>query len=193
MNYYLVDYENVNAKGLAGVDGLSENDVVCIFYSKNADSITFDLHRQLNESKANISIQKVDVGLRNALDFQLASYLGYVIRENMDIACAYYVVTKDRGYESLVNYWKKRNVPIQLAVDVTGQSEQSEQVKLENQVAELIDDQTIVSEVAKLIRDYKTKQGLNNALMKKFPSKDNKKSSTIYTAIKPLIANKKGK
>ena len=30
---------------------LAEEDTVCIFYSDNADSMTFDLHRKLNETK----------------------------------------------------------------------------------------------------------------------------------------------
>ena len=43
----------------------------------------------------------------------------------------------------------------------------------------------------KFIRQYKTKQGINNALNKEF--KDSKRTSEIYSAIKPLIADKKGK
>ena len=39
--------------------------------------------------------------------------------------------------------------------------------------------------------DYKTKQGINNALNKEF--KDSKRTSEIYSSIKPLIADKKGK
>ena len=73
------------------------------------------------------------------------------------------------------------------------QNEQSIQDELVKQVEDLIKDKSDASEIAKMIRQYKTKQGLNNALMKKYPSKDNKKSSEIYTAIKPLIADKKGK
>ena len=60
---------------------MTEEDTVCIFYSDNADSMTFDLHRKLNETKANIIYHKVAVGTKNALDFQLATYLGYLICE----------------------------------------------------------------------------------------------------------------
>lgn len=193
MNYYFVDYENVKTQGLNGVNKLPEEDVVCIFYSENADSLTFGLHRRLNESKATLLFQKVDVGQKNALDFQLSSYMGYVICENMDNPYDYYIVTKDRGYESLVNYWKKRKINVNIVIDVAKQNEQSIQDELVKQVEDLIKDKSDASEIAKMIRQYKTKQGLNNALMKKYPSKDNKKSSEIYAAIKPLIADKKGK
>ena len=193
MNYYFVDYENVKTQGLNGVNKLPEEDIVCIFYSDNADSLTFGLHRRLNESKATLLFQKVDVGQKNALDFQLSSYMGYVICENKDNPYDYYIVTKDRGYESLVNYWKKRKINVNIVVNVAKQNEQTIQDELVKQVEDLIKDKVDAPEVAKMIRQYKTKQGLNNALMKKYPSKDNKKSSEIYAAIKSLIADKKGK
>ena len=55
----------------------------------------------------------------------------------------------------------------------------------------VLTDQAIVPQVVKFIRQYKTKQGINNALNKEF--KDSKRTSEIYSAIKPLIADKKGK
>ena len=58
-------------------------------------------------------------------------------------------------------------------------------------VEKVLTDQSIVSQVVKFIRQYKTKQGINNALNKEF--KDSKRTSEIYSAIKPLIADKKGK
>ena len=76
MSYYLIDFENVKSRGMEGVELLTEEDTVCIFYSDNADSMTFDLHRKLNETKAHIIYHKVAVGTKNALDFQLAKYLG---------------------------------------------------------------------------------------------------------------------
>ncbi len=79
MAYYLIDFENVKSRGMEGVELLAEEDTVCIFYSDNADSMTFDLHRKLNETKAQIIYHKVAVGTKNALDFQLATYLGYLI------------------------------------------------------------------------------------------------------------------
>ena len=48
-----------------------------------------------------------------------------------------------------------------------------------------------IPQVVKFIRQYKTKQGINNALNKEF--KDSKRTSEIYSSIKPLIADKKGK
>ena len=63
--------------------------------------------------------------------------------------------------------------------------------ELTQAVEKVLSDQTIVPQVVKFIRQYKTKQGINNALNKEF--KDSKRTSEIYSAIKPLIADKKGK
>ena len=301
MSYYLIDFENVKSRGMEGVELLTEDDTVCIFYSDNADCMTFDLHQMLNETKAKIIYHKVAVGTKNALDFQLATYLGYLICEQQkeDIHPNYFIVTKDNGFTSLMVYWKAQGVPVRIIrnllwgknqtieqnlsveesagnveetveetaipVDVTVQSmeellpvttesndteekksgntekqdEVAEPVKkpaqkssntrkkstskttekkaaekkatekkatdkkttdkkatdkpdeLSQAVSKVLADQTIVPQVVKFIRQYKTKQGINNALNKEF--KDSKRTSEIYSAIKPLIADKKGK
>lgn len=312
MAYYLIDFENVKSRGMEGVELLTEEDTVCIFYSDNADSMTFDLHRKLNETKANIIYHKVAVGTKNALDFQLATYLGYLIcgQQNEGIHPNYFIVTKDNGFTSLMVYWKAQGVPVRIirtllwgknsvaeqnllteeeneaetavtaAEDVTEQPqptqpEPAEETKESAQpepekadaleepaqpepetvdepaqpvkkpsrkksntrkksvaktddktaekkaaekkptekkpaekkpaekkpaeepdeltlaVEKVLTDQTIVPQVVKFIRQYKTKQGINNALNKEF--KDSKRTSEIYSAIKPLIADKKGK
>ena len=348
MAYYLIDFENVKSRGMEGVELLTEEDTVCIFYSDNADSMTFDLHRKLNETKADIIYHKVAVGTKNALDFQLATYLGYLICEQQreGIHPNYFIVTKDNGFTSLMVYWKAQGVPVRIirnllwgknpaaeqnllteeeqetetvvtaAEDVTEQPQPAQPqpaqpqpaqpqpveetpkpvqpktekadapeaptlpepveetpkpvqpepekadvpeepaqpepetvdepaqpvkkpsrkksntrkksvAKTDDKTAEkkaaekkptekkpaekkpaekkpaeepdeltlavekVLTDQAIVPQVVKFIRQYKTKQGINNALNKEF--KDSKRTSEIYSAIKPLIADKKGK
>ena len=323
MAYYLIDFENVKSRGMEGVELLAEEDTVCIFYSDNADSMTFDLHRKLNETKAQIIYHKVAVGTKNALDFQLATYLGYLICEQQreGIHPDYFIVTKDNGFTSLMVYWKAQGVPVRItrnllwgknptaeqnpaaeenaeeitgsveresvqnlpleeaepmAVEITGTGSSisgngsssictltnagsaissastsafgssvitavafsvscsvepvkktvrkksgntrkkntanmtekkttektvdkkasekkaaEEPDELAQAVEKVLSDQTIVPQVVKFIRQYKTKQGINNALNKEF--KDSKRTSEIYSAIKPLIADKKGK
>ena len=118
MAYYLIDFENVKSRGMEGVELLAEEDTVCIFYSDNADSMTFDLHRKLNETKAQIIYHKVAVGTKNALDFQLATYLGYLICEQQreGIHPDYFIVTKDNGFTSLMVYWKAQGECAESAV-----------------------------------------------------------------------------
>ena len=192
MSYYLVDFENVKKDGLDGIHKLGKEDKVCIFYSKNADSITFDQHRRITESQATIEFCKVDVGSKNALVFQLATQLGYLIANQA--ANMYYIVSKDKGFEILSGYWKSRGVSVTLIADITGRSHDHETQELREKLQAVIkeDEEVTVEEILKIVQQYKTKQGIMNALMKKYPSADNKKSSKIYKTIKPLLSDKKG-
>ncbi|MBR6322858.1 MAG: hypothetical protein IKR59_08315 [Lachnospiraceae bacterium] len=192
MNYYLVDYENVKSHGLDGIVKMSEDDVVSIFYSENADTMSFSLHQKLNETKAHVIYEKVEVGTKNALDFQLVTELGYLIRDMQDREVSFFIVSKDKGYGNTVTYWKKRGVKINQVVDVSGLDEEKIENDLKMRVEPLVRDKEVVDKVVKMILQYKTKQGINNALMKEFPSNNNKRASEIYTAIKPLLSDKKG-
>lgn len=124
MATYLIDYENVSKDGLNGVTRLTEADRVIIFYSERADRMTFGLHRRLNETKATIEYRKVEVGGHNALDFQLATYLGYLIAQNSSEE--YCIVSHDRGFEFLAGFWKKPqfNVCLTRAISESPQAEE---------------------------------------------------------------------
>lgn len=190
MNYYLVDYENVNKDGLNGVSKLEKDDVVCIFYTEKADSLTFGLHKRLNETAATVIYKKVASGSKNALDFQLSSYLGYIINENSESQYEYFIVSKDKGFECLVNFWNNKAI-VKVVVNLAKDSEQAEKNKIASEAFKLLNDRDESEAVVNIILNYKTKCGINNALVKQFPSKNNQKASRIYSKIKPLIADKK--
>lgn len=187
MGYYFVDYENVKMDGLNGINKLETSDKVCIFYSEHADTLTFDLHKRLNESKATITFQKVEVGSKNALDFQLATFLGYEIAGNKEDA--YYIVSKDTGYTSVCNFWKSRKIVISIIANLTRLNIIQEQQQLLQKIEKLVKDKEIAKEVTDFIIKYKTKQGINNALVTKYKSKQ---AGEIYQLIKPLLKDKKG-
>lgn len=75
MACYLVDYENVNQKGLNGVTQLklTENDSIVIYYSNSANSLTFELHNELMRTNAKIDYRKITCESKNALDFILVA------------------------------------------------------------------------------------------------------------------------
>ena len=129
MATYLIDYENVSKDGLNGVTRLTENDRVIIFYSERADRMTFGLHRRLNATKATIEYKKVEVGGHNALDFQLATYLGFLIAENSKEE--YCVVSNDRGFEYLTGFWRKPlyDVTLTRTISESPQAEERRQAR----------------------------------------------------------------
>ena len=133
MAYYLVDYENVKADGMYGVDQLGKKDCVCIFYSENASTLTFGLHEKLNQTKGKVVLQKVEVGVKNALDFQLSTYLGYLISENEGKNETYYIVSEDKGLAILTGYWAERGENVKTASDIAAAKEDLEEENLQKQ------------------------------------------------------------
>lgn len=103
MTVYLVDFENVRSAGLKGVENLDEDDKVIIFYSKNADAITFDVHMLLSKSRAEIETYMIIRGGRNSLDFQLSTYLGYLVMENRYRNIV--IISADKGFLCAINFW----------------------------------------------------------------------------------------
>ena len=193
MSIFLIDYENVNVDGFNGLSSCTENDYIKIFYTNRAETLTFGLHRRLSESKSKIEYYKVENGSKNALDFQLSSYLGFLISSNPNDK--YYIVSKDKGYEILISFWQKYknlNCQISLVSDLSLKNEQEEKNKLKQSIKTALSDTNyndLSNDIFALIEKYKTKQGINNALVKTYESK---KAGDIYKKIKPLLTDKKG-
>lgn len=112
MAVYMIDYENVKTGGLNGISRLTDADRVIIFYSENANRLTFDLHQRLMASTAKIEYREVTVGGHNALDFQLVTYLGFLIAQ--DPNGQYLIISNDRGFEYVVNFWRRDGLSIGL-------------------------------------------------------------------------------
>ncbi|MBQ8063652.1 MAG: hypothetical protein IJ720_04090 [Clostridia bacterium] len=190
LNTYLIDYENVKLAGLKGIEGLQEKDVVFLFYSENANTLTFSMHRKINTCKAQFNLIEVKTGKPNALDFQLVTYLGYLVA--MAPKNHYYIVSQDKGFKSAVTFWKDRGLGVALVSDLTGRDEAKVEDQLARDVRAILKDKNEADKVTRIILKYKTKQGINNALVREFQSQDNKKASELYKAIKPLLKDKKG-
>ena len=188
MNYFLIDYENVNVAGFDGVSKLTEEDSVIIFYSENAETLTFGLHRRINESKADFKFQKVSVKEKNALDFQLCAYLGFLVRDTMTNDANenyYYVVSNDKGYSVLPDYLKKFGITVHLVSNLAKNDVVINPPAPKMQPLQKTGD---VAEIIKNVNNCKTKTEVNNYLCKKFNSQ---KGGEIYRAIKPCISDKK--
>lgn len=114
MSVYLIDYENVRSDGIRGVDTLSENDEVYIFHSMNADTLTFDAHDQLLASRASVFRYKIQKGGKNALDFQLSSFLGYLISEKK--SSSFYIISNDNGFNFVMEFWKNQQKDLNVSI-----------------------------------------------------------------------------
>ena len=103
--FFLVDYENVSDGGLHGFFDLTGDDTVALFYTQNANKISIDFFEvaMRSDKAANIAFIKVNPG-NQALDLQLASYLGALMASAED-GCAFYIVSKDKGFQCLIPFW----------------------------------------------------------------------------------------
>ena len=102
MKCYLVDYENVNSAGLTGINKLSSDDLVMIFYSDNASTVTFAAMDMIRKSSADIRRYKLKHSSANAADFQVCTYLGYLMGNAA--ATDIFIISKDRGYMSCLEF-----------------------------------------------------------------------------------------
>ena len=112
-SYYLVNYENTKQKGIEDISYLKEGDNLVVFYSVVCDNIPLSLVEKLNKIGVKLSAIKAKVGTKNALDFQLSSYLGYLIKEFGSNA-QYYIVSDDKGYGCLCDFWSNFNTHVEL-------------------------------------------------------------------------------
>lgn len=100
---FLIDTENVNFNSIIDSRSLSEDDMIILFLTiatnKHYDKVKLDA---LN-TKAKVLKVLVDTGTKNSLDFQLVSYLGFMLGEHKEVNNKYYIVSKDKGYLSSIN------------------------------------------------------------------------------------------
>lgn len=113
-HFFLVDFENVSDAGLEGFFDLTAEDTVYLFYSPKANRISIDFFKALLEQRNAAAIHFVKVATGNqALDLQLASFLGHLISENPS-GCSFCIISKDKGFSCLPLFWAGRGGPIDL-------------------------------------------------------------------------------
>ena len=136
MAVYLIDYENVYIDGLQGVEKLTEQDAVHIFYTQNRCGLTFGLYQQLISCKAGIHLNEVAMSLKNnepvknALDIQLMMYVGYVIGTKQSEQI--YIISKDKdfrlGLEFYQSYIRDDTVRLRICPSVEASFQEEEAV-----------------------------------------------------------------
>ena len=104
MAVYLIDFENVHSDGLKGIDQLSADDMVYLFYSQNADTITFDMHFKQAKSSASLELFEAKRLGKNAIDFHISTFLGFLICKYPDET--FFIVSRDNGYQFSFDFWR---------------------------------------------------------------------------------------
>lgn len=123
MSIYLIDTENVQTRFTQLIPDLDQSDSIILFMIKDRHCISLHIDDIVEINKKNIDISIVDCfngkAKKNALDFQLVSYLGYMIsKQNKQ---RYVIVSNDSGFDPVVEFWKSRlNIDIErIAINAT--------------------------------------------------------------------------
>ena len=187
---YLIDFENVNEQGLIGIENLDKADKLLLFYSKNANRISIDNHLKLEEKVSLIEYIEVNPNGNNALDFQLVTYLGFLVAKNPKNS--YTIISKDKGYNSVINFWKNKGITINLQSKIIKEKNNMKtndsSTELQKQIKKILpNDKEKIEFITSTIIKYKSKIEIHNAIIKRYK---NPTASVIYNVIKPLIKNK---
>lgn len=103
---YLVDTENVSSGGFVGIEALCRNSKIYYFYSSRSYRASYAEVEKLRKVKCKLEfIESAKTGI-NALDFQITSYLGYLIgKEKKNSNNKYIIISNDTGYDAVINFW----------------------------------------------------------------------------------------
>lgn len=103
--YFLVDYENVKNDGLRGVEFLTDQDTLILFYSKAAYHCEKRYLKKITESGCNVEICKLVQTGKNALDFYIATKVGEIFGSGEKGPLV--IISKDGGFQAVRDYWEK--------------------------------------------------------------------------------------
>lgn len=125
IRHFLVDSENVNDNWLMLFDMADEDDEIIVFYTKKSPHMSYmSVIRLMENNSINVRFEECYEGT-NALDFQLVSYMGYLMgcagsfsENKCDAASAescadeYIIMSNDTGYDPAVRFWKDKGFAV---------------------------------------------------------------------------------
>ena len=106
---YLIDTENIGSAWTEVLPLMGRNDEILLFYTVNSPGIPYRDLQQILNHLSQMELIPCNTG-RNGLDFQLSSYLGYLLRSSTKTQ--YVILSKDTGYDPLIQFWKEKGVDI---------------------------------------------------------------------------------
>ncbi|MCB1615494.1 MAG: hypothetical protein KDI30_05720 [Pseudomonadales bacterium] len=117
-HYILIDYENVQVKSLALLKD-AHFQVRVFLGPKNSKLATeFVLAMKALGERGDFIV--LDAGGANALDFHIAYYLGKLAE--LDSSAAFYVISKDKGFDPLIAHLNKNGIACERAVAIDDMS-----------------------------------------------------------------------
>lgn len=207
--------------GLNGITKLTSSDTVKIFYSEDAQRMSFGTHRRIVESKAVFTYQKISPDLKtvkNVLDVLILQDLEATMKT--DKSSDYFIVSKDNDFDGFIDEKIKKKYKIKRITEVCQASaatkeankpvnnkpngNDAKQKKAEQENARKKKEQVIRSHIGKYLKEYKKwKEDIVQAYMESQSRRElnnrlqqtftNEAVSEILAALKDLIKDMPGR
>ena len=199
MRFY-IDFENIGSIGLVGIESLTENDCVRIYYSNNPN---IDMHTVENMMHSPAKIQFVKLpdslkmmNLSNALDIVLLtdiSRIAATLGSNYAV-----VISNDKGYDSVISELNQTNQTHNILRSDSIKSFSAPHLSNIGSASTVVDynaldrlfTQTLSKyiqykdKIVKIVKSSKTRCEINTRINQSF---DNNQSKAIMGALKPII------
>jgi hypothetical protein len=114
-NYVLIDYENVQPSSFAGLE--MEHFRVLVFVGASQNKLAFETAAAVQKLGARAEYVKIAGNGSNALDFHIAFHLGLLAAQ--DPTAFFHIISKDTGFDPLIQHLKERKVFVSRFKDVT--------------------------------------------------------------------------
>lgn len=187
---YLVDTENVGSAWTDLLPQRNSKDMIILFFTEHSPGISYydlDIIRQYPSSFEMIEC----VTGKNGLDFQLVSYLGYLIKSAPKTD--YIIVTNDTGFDAVVKFWNQREMSVirktkseLIAKEQIESSGEEVKTMLKSLLPEEYSDEDKIESVYRMLCDHSIKQlqVLYQDILKEYGQEQ---GTAIYRQLKPQI------
>ncbi|MHB8898268.1 MAG: PIN domain-containing protein [Thermoguttaceae bacterium] len=113
-NYLLIDFENVQPKTLALLNGAPFK--VFVFLGANQSKVPVEFAKELQKLGSDAEYIQISGNGSNALDFHIAFTIGQLSKTDPD--GYFHVISKDAGFDPLIRYAKKKGIHLHRSNDI---------------------------------------------------------------------------
>ena len=106
---YMVDTENVSSSWRMMLADMTRNDILYLFYTEHSPGIGYADFKEIIKSETKPELISCYPG-KNGLDFQLVSYLGYLLKSAGKTE--YIIISNDMGYDCVIHFWKEQGYKV---------------------------------------------------------------------------------
>lgn len=184
--YFFIDKENTGKRFLKGLKELSKNDTIIIFHCEQQGEIKNDILLALATTKAAIEIRKMQIHTKNAMDFQICTYMGYLYKTYGNKA-EYYIVSNDHGYDASIEFIKMQLDPKAKIERINCEMNISEEENTLENVLSGKYKKKIINKIKAGMKETADKAQFHNFLQQNF----HEDFMSIYALIKPVYEEAK--